>query len=110
MRMYVFSLLPGGAHAHQVVRSFPVEVGREPIPRFAQSGLAPLLVQPQHQIDLLVRYFSHVSSFGLDCRLVFRGTRRTDFRPRWARKSTELEHPEFADRRRAARDGDSYDS
>src|SRR5438445_1662351 len=46
----------------------------------------------------------------LDCRLVFRGTRRTDFRPRWARKSTALEHPAFADRPRAARDGDSYDS
>src|SRR6266436_1158099 len=59
-------------HAHQVVRSFHVEVGGEPIPRFAQSGLAPLLEQPQHQIDLLVRYFSHVSSFGLDYRLVFK--------------------------------------
>src|SRR5229473_2895219 len=67
-------LAAGRTHAHQVVRSFHVEVGAEPIPRFTQSGLAPLLEQPQHQIDLLIRYFSHVSSLGLDCGFVFRGT------------------------------------
>src|SRR6266478_7258627 len=50
-------------HAHQVVRRFHVEVGREPVARFSQLRFAPLLIQPQHQIHLLVRYFAHVSSF-----------------------------------------------
>src|SRR5467141_4027894 len=95
MRMLVFSLLPGGHtrikssavftwklaelrlreardwfsanfHAHQVVRSFHVEVGREPITRLAQPELAPVLIQTQHQINLFVRYFAHFSSFGFD--------------------------------------------
>src|SRR5438876_1194775 len=30
------------------------------------SRLAPLLVQAQHQIHLLVRYLAHVSSFGFE--------------------------------------------
>src|SRR6266850_2854264 len=42
--------------------------------------------------------------------LFFAETKRTDFRPRWARKLTELERQASADRPRAARDGDSYDS
>src|SRR5882672_5380214 len=38
------------------------------------------------------------------------GPRQTDFHPRWAHKSKAPGHPEFADRRRAARDGGTYDS
>src|SRR6202045_1644976 len=59
-------LAAGRTHAHQVVRSFHVEVSREPIARLAQPGLAPVLIQTQHQINLFVRYFTHVSSFGFD--------------------------------------------
>src|SRR6266478_4525148 len=59
-------LAAGRTHTHQVVRSFHVEVGREPITRLAQPWLAPVLIQTQHQINLFVRYFTHVSSFGFD--------------------------------------------
>src|SRR6266700_1486860 len=57
-------LAAGRTQARQVLCCFRVEVGREPIPRFSQLWLAPVLKQPQHQIHLLVRYFAHVSSFG----------------------------------------------
>src|SRR6266849_5012603 len=59
-------LAAGRTHAHQVVRSFHLKVGREPVARFSQLWFAPLLIQPQHQIHLLVRYFCHVSSFGFE--------------------------------------------
>src|SRR5712664_1111411 len=64
----------GRTDSRHFLHAFHMEIGAEPLARFAQSGLPPLLEQPQHQIHLLVRYFSHVSSFGLDCRFVFRGT------------------------------------
>jgi hypothetical protein len=54
----------GGTDTHQVLLVFCVKVGREPLPRFAQPWLTPVLVQTQHQIDLFVRCFAHVSSFG----------------------------------------------
>src|SRR5260370_6639643 len=59
-------LAAGRTHAHPVVRSFHLEAGREPVARFSQLWFAPLLIQPQHQIHLLVRYLAHVSSFGFD--------------------------------------------
>src|SRR5438552_292780 len=34
--------------------------------RASESDVAPLLVQAQHQIHLLVRYLAHVSSFGFE--------------------------------------------
>src|SRR5437016_3977342 len=61
------SLAAGRTDTHQLLLVFHVEVGREPLPRFAQPWLTPVLKQTQHQIDLFVRYFTHVvSSFGLD--------------------------------------------
>src|SRR6266481_2925201 len=54
----------GRTDTHQVLLVFCVEVDREPLPRFAQPWLTPVLVQTQHQIDLFVRCFAHVSSFG----------------------------------------------
>src|SRR5579859_124701 len=56
-------LAPGRTQPHHVLRARHVKVRSEPVPRLAQFRLAPLLVQPQHQVHLLVCYFSHDSSF-----------------------------------------------
>src|SRR5437879_3402230 len=118
MRMYAFSLLPGGqtritsasfltwklAENHSRAsrnRGSRRSSYRRNI-KFTCSFVTSPMFPPLDWIGL--------DWIGLDCRLIFCGSRQTDFRPRSARKSTALEHPASADRPKAARDDDSYDS
>src|SRR5713101_5105736 len=110
MRMYKFSLLPGG---HTRVKSSAVFTWK-----FAEN-------QSRASLNLGSRRSSYSRNIRFTCSFVtspmfpplnrivdsfFRAARQTDFRPRWARKSTAREHSASADRLRAARDGDSYGS
>src|SRR5260370_1313727 len=56
-------LAAGRTNARQVVGILHVEVCRDPVARFSQFRVAPLLLHPQHQIHLLSPSFSHPSSF-----------------------------------------------
>src|SRR5260370_31133349 len=108
MRMYKFSLLPG---AHTRVKSSAVLTWKlaENQSR-ASLNLGSRRSSYSRNIKFTCSLVTSPMFPPLNCRLVFRATRQTDFRPRWGRKSTAREHPESADRRRAARDGDSYGS
>src|SRR5467141_3445229 len=110
MRMYVFSLLPGG---HTRIKSSWVFTWKLAA---NQSRASRSLGSRRSSYSRNIRFtcsfvtWPMFPPFGLDNRLSLRGIRQMDFRPRWAHKSTAPEHPASADKRRAARDGDSYDS
>src|SRR5712692_1255512 len=109
MRMYKFSLLPGG---HTRIKSSAVFTWK-----FAEN-------QSRASRNLGSRRSSYSRNIKFTCSFVtstmfppldwtedfFGETRQTDFRLRWGHKSTGLGHSASADRRRAAHDGDSYDS
>src|SRR6266404_9363204 len=108
MRTYAFSLVPGGQIRVTSSMLFTWKLA-ENHSRASRKRVSRRSSNSRN-IKLTCSFVTSPMFPPLDCRFYFCGTKQMDFRPRWAHKSTAREHPQPQDSRRAARDGDSYDS
>src|SRR6266852_5855279 len=108
MRMYAFSLLPGGQTRVTSSMLFTWKLAENHSRASRKRGSRRS--SNSRNIKLTCSFVTSPMFPPLDCRFYFCGTRQIDFRPRWARKSMALEHPPSVNTQRAVRDDDSYDS